>query len=103
MIKVNSEEEFNEYSKENAVFMFSANWCPDCRFIEPFMPSIESEFPQFKFVYVDRDKFINKCIENNVLGIPSFIVYKDGKVVGTFISKFRKTKQEIVDFLNSVK
>jgi thiol-disulfide isomerase/thioredoxin len=102
MIKIDTIEQFNELKQENTIFMFSANWCPDCRVIEPFLPEVIEHFKQFKFVYVDRDKFIDVCIEHNVLGIPSFIVYKNGEVAGTFISKFRKTKQEIIDFINSV-
>ena len=30
----------------------------------------------FDFVSVDRDKFMDICIENGIMGIPSFLVYK---------------------------
>ncbi|PLT32246.1 thioredoxin family protein [Bacillus sp. V5-8f] len=84
------------------IFLFSADWCPDCRVIEPVLPEIEQNHPDFTFVYVDRDKFIDVCAANDVYGIPSFIAYQDGKELGRFVSKDRKTQQEIEDFINSL-
>ncbi|NLG82842.1 MAG: thioredoxin family protein [Bacilli bacterium] len=103
MIKLESVEQFNELKNGQTVFMFSANWCPDCHFIKPHMPEIEEMYPELTFVEVDRDKFIDLSFENNIYGIPSFLVFKDGQLVGSFVSRFRKTKQEVVQFLNSIK
>ncbi|WP_019243910.1 MULTISPECIES: thioredoxin family protein [Bacillus] len=98
-----SEKQFKEL-KDNSkvVFLFSADWCPDCRFIEPFMPEIEAEFEDYTFVYVDRDQFIDICAENDVFGIPSFVVYSFGSELGRFVNKDRKTKEEIQSFLQSL-
>ncbi len=103
MIKLNSEEQYKEL-KENGkvVFLFSADWCPDCRVIEPFMPEVEADFSDYTFVYVDRDQFIDLCVENDVFGIPSFIAFSFGAETGRFVSKDRKTKEEIVGFLQSL-
>jgi len=103
MIQLESIEQFNELKKGHTVFMFSANWCPDCHFIKPHMPEIEEMFPELTFVEVDRDKFLDLCMENSIYGIPSFLVFKEGQLVGSFVSRFRKTKQEVVQFLNSIK
>jgi len=98
-----SVEQFEHYKKEErVVFMFSADWCGDCRFVEPVLPEIEQEFPEFTFIMVNRDKFIEICQENDVLGIPSFLAYKNGKEVGRFVSRDRKTKEEIVDFIKGL-
>ncbi|MEC2077417.1 thioredoxin family protein, partial [Metabacillus fastidiosus] len=44
MEKMNSIEQYNEIiSKENVILMFSADWCPDCRVIEPILPELEAE------------------------------------------------------------
>lgn len=103
MIVLESEKQYNEL-KENGkvVYLFSADWCPDCRFIEPFMPEIEAEFSDFTFVYVDRDKFIDICVENDIYGIPSFVVFSHGTELGRFVSKDKKTKEEIESFLQSL-
>ena len=103
MRKLESMEEFHQL-KENGkhVFMFSADWCSDCRIIEPILPEIESEYSDYTFLYVDRDQFIDLCIELDIFGIPSFIAYGDGRELGRFISKDRKSKEQIEDFMNSL-
>lgn len=100
MIKLKNTEELESLKQGQSILLFSADWCPDCRFIEPFLDDIENEFPSYQLVYVDRDEFLDVCVEHNVMGIPSFIVYDQGDIKGTFISKLRKTKQEIFDFLH---
>lgn len=98
-----SEKQFQEMkANSRVVFLFSADWCPDCRFIDPFMPEVEAEFSEYEFVYVDRDKFIDICAENDVYGIPSFVVYSFGAELGRFVSKDKKTKEEIESFLQSL-
>jgi Thioredoxin. len=103
MIALKAEKDFRqEKEKGLKVFVFTAGWCPDCRFIEPFMPEIEKNYPEFQFISVDRDQFLNICQELDIFGIPSFVVYRDGKEIGRFVSKERKTKEEIESFLDSL-
>lgn len=100
---LSSTEQFNDLvDTESVVFMFTADWCPDCRVIEPVLPDIEDSFKDYTFVSVDRDEFIDLCIEKNIYGIPSFLAYTDGKEAGRFVSKDRKTQQEIENFLSSL-
>ncbi|MGM0752684.1 MAG: thioredoxin family protein [Bacillota bacterium] len=103
MRKLESVEEFHQL-KENGkhVFMFSADWCPDCRVIEPFLPEIESQYSEYTFLYVDRDQFIDLCIELDIFGIPSFLAYGDGRELGRFVNKDRKTKEQIENFMNTL-
>ena len=85
------------------VLFFTADCCPDCRFIKPAMPEIEQDFSDYTFYEVDRDENIDLAAELNVFGIPSFIVYDNGKEIGRFVNKDRKTKQQVEDFLNNLK
>jgi thiol-disulfide isomerase/thioredoxin len=82
--------------------MFSADWCPDCRVIEPILPEVEKENSTYTFYYVDRDEFIDLCSELNVFGIPSFVAFHQGEEVGRFVNKERKTQEQIQDFINSL-
>ncbi|CAJ1228416.1 thioredoxin family protein [Levilactobacillus zymae] len=84
------------------MLFFSATWCPDCTFIKPAMPAIEAEYPDFKFMAVDRDENIDLAAELNVFGIPSFIAYADGQEIGRLVNKDRKTKAEVETFINSL-
>lgn len=49
MILPESYEEIAAYidSTKKVVFFFTADWCPDCQFIYPVMPSIEKRFLRF--------------------------------------------------------
>lgn len=85
------------------LFVFSANWCGDCRFIEPALPEIEANFNDYTFIHVDRDKFIDLCRQLDVYGIPSFIAFEKGKELGRFVSKERKTQEEIEAFIANLK
>lgn len=84
------------------IFLFSAQWCGDCRIIEPLLPEIEAKFNEFEFIHVDRDQFIDICAEHDVFGIPSFIAFENGTELGRFVSRDRKTQQEIEDFIGSL-
>lgn len=97
-----SVEQYNQLKEQGKhVFLFTAGWCPDCRFIEPFMPEVEEKFNEYTFISVDRDQFIDLCGELDVYGIPSFIAYNNGEETGRFVSKDRKTQEEIETFLQA--
>ncbi|SJZ71999.1 Thiol-disulfide isomerase or thioredoxin [Pilibacter termitis] len=104
MIYPNSYEEIAGYiEKGETVFFFTADWCGDCRFIKPAMPEIEENFPEYNFVEIDRDKFMDLAIKWDIFGIPSFVVTTNGHELGRLVNKNRKTKEEITTFLNSLK
>ncbi|PCR99759.1 Thiol-disulfide isomerase and thioredoxin [Lactococcus fujiensis JCM 16395] len=85
------------------VFFFTAGWCGDCNFIKPKMPEIEKENPEFTFVEVDRDEYMDLAIEWGIMGIPSFVVIEDGKETARLVNKLRKTKDEVNRFLETAK
>lgn len=83
MKKLESVEQFDAIKSEGkSVFMFSADWCGDCKFIEPVMPEIEAENEDFVFYHVDRDEFIDLCADLAIFGIPSFLALKTVKKWG---------------------
>lgn len=103
MKTLNSVEQFEEVKAQGkVVFVFSAGWCSDCRFIEPFMPEVEEKFKDITFYHVDRDEFIDLCQAHDVYGIPSFLSYENGEETGRFVSKDRKTQEEIEAFLSAL-
>lgn len=105
MEKINelTENKLAEITKNGRVVLeFSASWCPDCRFIDPFLPEIEADFSEAKFYKIDRDESIDLAKKLNIMGIPSFVVYQDGQEIGRLVNKDRKTKAEVEDFLRSL-
>ena len=101
MIIPKSYEELAEFLEKEwkFVFFFTADWCPDCQFIYPALPDIEAENPDFHFIWVDRDDFIEVAQRWNIFGIPSFVVVENGKEIGRLVNKLRKSKAEINSFL----
>ncbi|KRL38598.1 thioredoxin [Liquorilactobacillus uvarum DSM 19971] len=98
--KINAADLQNKLSDGTYVLFFTADWCPDCRFIKPAMPQIEEEYKDYTFIQVDRDENIKLCQELGIMGIPSFLVYRDGKESARLVNKDRKTKEEVEHFLN---
>ena len=89
MIQPQSMEELASYveHKGKTVFFFTADWCGDCR---------------FTFVEVDRDRYMAVAQKWDVYGIPSLIVVEDGREIGRYVNRDRKTKSQINDFLASL-
>ncbi|WP_010271228.1 thioredoxin family protein [Paenibacillus senegalensis] len=103
MRPVTSEAEFNEIIRQDkpTLAVFKADWCKDCHFIDPFMPEVESQYADsLTFVVVDRDQLPELCEHYHILGIPSFIMFRNGQEVTRFVSKLRKTREEIEQYLD---
>ena len=96
MITPKSLEELATYvEKGNNIFFFTAEWCGDCRFIYPVMPELEAEFPEYQWIHVDRDDYIDLCAQWGIFGIPSFIVIKMEKRLAVSSIKIVKQKKKL--------
>jgi thioredoxin-like negative regulator of GroEL len=103
MEKISFTDTFNQQiaDQKPTVAVFKAAWCKDCHYIEPFMPDLESQYAsKLTFVQIDRDELPDLCADYNILGIPSFIVFRGGQELTRFVSKLRKTREEIEQFLD---
>lgn len=101
-IEIHTLEDYKKAIENKSVILFTASWCPDCLFIKPFIGEVVEKFSQFTFYVIDRDEMIDLCKELDILGIPSFIGYENGQETGRFVSKFRKTREEIEEFIQSL-
>lgn len=95
-------EQFKEIIEQPVIVMFTAGWCPDCHFIKPLLPEIEAAHPEYQFISVNRDEMMGLAVEYDVMGIPSFVAFNEGKEIGRFVSKDRKTAEEINAFIDSL-
>ncbi|KAA1038406.1 thioredoxin family protein [Macrococcus equipercicus] len=102
MINLTNEQDFNELINKPTIVMFTAGWCPDCHFIQPALPEIEAVHDDYQFVSVDRDAFMDLAVQYDVMGIPSFVAFNEGRETGRFVSRDRKTKEEINQFIESL-
>ena len=90
IIPANIEELASFVKREGkTVFFFTAEWCGDCRFINP----------DFTFVEVNRDDYMEVAKKWDVYGIPSLVVLENGQEIGRFVNRERKTQTQINEFL----
>ncbi|MFD2670684.1 thioredoxin family protein [Marinicrinis sediminis] len=105
MEKLATREQFEQViaAGKPAIVVFKTTWCRDCHYIDPFMPDLEKAYAdKLDFYHVDRDELPDLCEAYNILGIPSFIGFKNGQELIRFVSKLRKSREEIEQFLDRV-
>lgn len=103
MDKISSPTEFQVaiQSPRLTVAIFKADWCSDCKYIDPFIPEVEQNYAdRLTLVEVDVDAVGDVSQEQNIMGIPSFVAYADGRELVRFVNKLRKSREEIENFLD---
>ena len=59
---------------------FGATWCGPCRQMEPVVASLSVEYAdRLKVGKVDVDESSQLAVEYGIKGVPTFIVFRDGK------------------------
>lgn len=98
-----NKQQFDEVvSGENRVVIkYFANWCPDCSRFDLFIGNVMEQFPQFDFYEIDRDNLPELAEKNEVMGIPSVLVFEKGKKIGHLHSANAKTPEEVTNFLSN--
>ena len=69
---------------------FHAQWCGPCKMTEPIIEQLSEEMKDVSFVKVDVDQNSEVASQYSVFSIPTFIVFKDGKVVNQFVGAMGK-------------
>nr|5JY5_A Chain A, Thioredoxin [Cryptococcus neoformans var. grubii H99]5JY5_B Chain B, Thioredoxin [Cryptococcus neoformans var. grubii H99] len=60
-----------------------ATWCGPCKMISPHFAKLEGKFPNVKFAKVDVEEQEDIAKEAQIKAMPTFVAYKDGKVIET--------------------
>ena len=69
---------------------FGADWCPPCRRTDPYVEQLAQEMPQARFGKVDCDASPATAAANGVMGMPTFMVFKDGRKVEQIVGAVPK-------------
>ncbi len=61
---------------------FAADWCGPCKALAPILKEVKSTLKeQIKIIKIDVDKNQKMAAKLNVRGVPTLILYKEGKQV----------------------
>lgn len=74
--------DYNTLIKGNDTYLvdFGAEWCPPCKKMEPVLEDLKKQAgSKFKLIKVDGGVHTNVMTALKVTGIPTFIIYKNGK------------------------
>ena len=69
---------------------FFAPWCGPCKMTAPILDELAEEKKEVKFVKIDVDQYGDLAGQYNVSSIPTFVLFKDGKVVSQFMGAMGK-------------
>lgn len=79
---------------------FWASWCNPCKMMGPIVEEIAGEMEgKIKVFKLNVDQERNLAIKYNIMSIPAFLLFKDGKVEKQTIGM--QSKEDLINFLNS--
>ena len=86
MLKINADQFQNEVlNQKGLVFVdFYADWCGPCKMTSPIIEELANEVKEVKFVKVNVDENPDLASQHNIFSIPTFLIFKDGKIVHQF-------------------
>lgn len=76
-------------AKGTVMVDFGAEWCGPCKVLEPIMEKVASEV-SFNVFKVDIDDCPNLAKKFGIRGVPTVIVFQDGKVAKTNVGLTNK-------------
>ena len=87
-------------SQSNLVLVdFWAEWCGPCKQISPILEEIANEKDNLNILKLNIDENPVTPQKYNVRGIPTLMLFKDGKLIDTKIGSLPKSSLE--DWINS--
>jgi thioredoxin 1 len=87
MVKEINAEEYAEIinSSSPVVIDFHATWCGPCKVLSPILEELNDEIEGVEFVKLDVDQHPEIAGQNQVMGVPTVVILKDGEVKDRFV------------------
>ncbi len=87
MVKDINAEEYEQLknSESTVVIDFHATWCGPCKILSPILEELQNELEDVEFVKLDVDQFPEISGANQVMGVPTVVILKDGEIKERFV------------------
>ncbi|ASE37844.1 thioredoxin family protein [Staphylococcus pettenkoferi] len=101
MKAIHSTDAFNQaINSDNPVIVkFEADWCPDCKAMDMWIDPIVEKYNDYEWYVVNRDELEDVVTANDVMGIPSILIFKNGEKLSHLHSANAKSPEQVEDFL----
>ncbi|MGY3481424.1 MULTISPECIES: thioredoxin family protein [Staphylococcus] len=101
MESINTNNQFKNtvQSDEPVIVKFEAGWCPDCKAMDMWIDPIVEKYNNYNWYTVNRDELEDAAAENDVMGIPSLLVFKNGEKLAHLHSANAKSPEQVESFL----
>jgi thioredoxin 1 len=99
-----NKENFEEIIKNNekVVVDFWASWCMPCKMVAPIFEKIAEKYKnEIIFAKLNVDENPDIASEFGIMSIPTFILFKNGEVVGKMVGAMpeKVLEEKILEFL----
>ncbi len=82
-------------SEKPVLVDFWADWCMPCKMMEPTFKSLSEQYnSKIKFGKLNTDENPRIPTQYNIMGIPTVILFKDGKVIDQIVGAVPKSNLE---------
>ncbi|TLS37592.1 thioredoxin family protein [Pseudalkalibacillus caeni] len=105
MERIKTNDQYEKTINENKVTIikYEATWCPDCKRLDHFIGDIMAEHQDKKWLELNIEDLPEITELNEVRGIPSLLVYKNGEKLAHLHSANTKNPGEVKEFLKQFK
>ena len=77
---------------------FTAEWCPPCRALEPVYDKLSQEYiGKLSFARMDGDDNPQTIMKLGIMGFPTMIIFKDGKVLDRIVGFYPARLKRSID------
>ena len=97
-----TKDDFDSTIKEGVSLVdFWAPWCGPCRMIAPVIEELGKEFEgKAKICKLNTDEEQSVSVEYGIRSIPTLMLFKDGKIIDTFIGA--QSKEFLTNKINEL-
>ncbi|MFT4261562.1 MAG: thioredoxin [Candidatus Woesearchaeota archaeon] len=85
MIELNSNNFEKETTSGQVIVDFWAEWCGPCKMLGPIYNELSTEMDGIKFAKVNVDENQELSAKAAVRGIPTMVLYRDGKEISRIV------------------